>query len=70
MTKQAMVDIYESGKTPLLQVHDELAFSVCSEEEAVGYAEAMENAIKIKVPCKCDIDYGPSWGEATPLERN
>jgi DNA polymerase I-like protein with 3'-5' exonuclease and polymerase domains len=67
MTKQAMVDIYQAGKTPLLQVHDELAFSVSSEEEAIGYAKAMENAINIKVPCKCDIDYGPSWGEARPL---
>ena len=28
MTKQAMVDVCEAGDIPLLQIHDELAFSV------------------------------------------
>lgn len=28
MTKQAMVDVYKTGKIPLIQIHDELAVSV------------------------------------------
>jgi DNA polymerase I-like protein with 3'-5' exonuclease and polymerase domains len=68
MTKQAMVDVYREGKTPLLQVHDELACSVKNIEEAQHIARIMEHAVKIEVPSKCDIDMGPSWGEAVEIE--
>jgi len=61
--------MYQQGVTPLLQVHDELAFSVSSAEQALGYAEVMKNAIKLSVPSQCDIDLGESWGEAKPLEN-
>jgi DNA polymerase I-like protein with 3'-5' exonuclease and polymerase domains len=62
MTKKAMVDLYKEGILPLLQVHDELAFSVESEDEAKKLAEIMCNAIELKVPMKTDIELGPSWG--------
>ena len=62
MTKRAMVDLYQQGVVPLLQVHDELAFSVKNEEEAKELAETMCNAIQLKVPMKTDIEIGPSWG--------
>ena len=64
MTKQAMVDVYRAGTTPLLQLHDELACSVRDEGHAREIATIMENAVSIAVPSKCDIDLGPSWGEA------
>jgi len=57
-----MVDLYQQGVVPLLQVHDELAFSVKNEEEAKELAETMCNAIQLKVPMKTDIEIGPSWG--------
>jgi len=69
MTKKAMVDIYESGTTPLLQVHDELAFSVASIEQAKQLAEMMENALPLAVPSKCDIEIGPNWGEFSEVKR-
>jgi len=69
MTKKAMVDIYESGTTPLLQVHDELAFSVESSEQAKQLAEMMENALPLAVPSKCDIEIGPNWGEFSEVKR-
>ncbi len=69
MTKKAMVDIYESGTTPLLQVHDELAFSVASVEQAKQLAEMMENALPLAVPSKCDIEIGPNWGEFSEVKR-
>ena len=64
MTKKAMVDLYNQGILPMLQIHDELAMSVKSIEEAQMVANVMENAVPLEVPSKCDIEIGPSWGEA------
>lgn len=64
MTKQAMVTLHKNGITPLLQVHDELAFSVPTKERALELAKVMEEAIPLQVPSKCDVAVGPSWGEA------
>jgi len=64
MTKKAMVDVYKSGRLPMLQVHDELAMSVKSLDEAREIATIMESAVPLEVPSKCDVEIGPSWGEA------
>ena len=64
MTKQAMVNIYKSGKTPMIQIHDEMAMSVKNKAEAKEIAEIMEQAVLLEIPNKCDIELGPSWGEA------
>jgi DNA polymerase I-like protein with 3'-5' exonuclease and polymerase domains len=66
-SKAATVDLYKSGVVPLLQIHDELACSVESAEQAQDIARIMEQALPLRVPNKCDIDLGPSWGEAKPL---
>ena len=63
-TKSAMVKLFKAGFPPLLQVHDEIAISVNSREEAEAAAEIMLNAVKLEVPSKVDIEIGPSWGEA------
>ncbi len=65
MTKQAMVNIYEQGRLPLVQIHDEIAMSVKNREDAESVAKIMENAVPLEVPSKCDVEIGPSWGEAT-----
>jgi DNA polymerase I-like protein with 3'-5' exonuclease and polymerase domains len=65
MTKQAMVNIYKTGRVPLIQIHDEIAISVKNREEAKEIAEIMENAVTLEVPSKCDVEIGPSWGEAS-----
>jgi DNA polymerase I-like protein with 3'-5' exonuclease and polymerase domains len=67
MTKQAMVDLYEAGELPLIQVHDELGCSVLNADHARRIKKVMEEAIELRVPNKCDIDLGPSWGEAKEL---
>ena len=64
MTKQAMVNLYKSGKTPMIQIHDEMAMSVKNKAEAKEIAEIMEQAVLLEIPNKCDIELGPSWGEA------
>ena len=64
MTKQAMVNLYQAGKTPMIQIHDEMAMSVKNKAEAKKIAEIMEQAVLLEIPNKCDIELGPSWGEA------
>ena len=64
MTKKAMVDLYQMGHLPMLQVHDELCMSVKSREEAESIAKVMEDAVPLEVPSKCDVEVGPNWGEA------
>ena len=64
MTKKAMVDIYQSGRIPLIQIHDELAISVKSRPDAENISRIMENAVLLEVPNKCDVEVGSSWGTA------
>jgi DNA polymerase I-like protein with 3'-5' exonuclease and polymerase domains len=63
-TKAAMVALAKAGFTPILQVHDELALSVKNREGAQAAAEIMANAVRLEVPSRCDVEVGPSWGEA------
>jgi len=64
MTKKAMVDLYKMGKLPMIQIHDEIAMSVKNLDEAKEIAKVMTQAVPLEVPSKCDIEIGPSWGEA------
>jgi len=63
-TKAAMVALAKAGMRPILQVHDEVALSVKSREEAVEGAKIMAEAVRLEVPSRCDVEIGPSWGEA------
>ena len=64
MTKQAMVNLYKEGLVPLIQIHDEIAMSVTNKEQAKYIADIMTLAVPLEVPNVCDIEIGPSWGEA------
>jgi len=64
-TKAAMVALSKAGFNLLLQVHDEIALSVKNKEEALAAAEVMQNAVRLEVPSRVDVDLGQSWGEAT-----
>ena len=64
-TKQAMINCSKNGFEPLLQIHDELCFSINSEKDINSVKQIMENAIEdLKVPFKVDVALGRSWGEA------
>lgn len=68
-TKEAMAKIHEeTGKIPLLQIHDELAFSVASEKEARDLCTIMEDAVKLEVPSPSDISMGGNWGNLATLD--
>jgi len=63
MTKKAMLDLYNEGIVPHIQVHDELDISVESPEQAKKIIEIMENAVKLNIPNKVDYEEGNNWGE-------
>lgn len=63
-TKKAMVDADAAGYFLQLAVHDELDGSFGSVEEAKGLAECMMAAYPLGLPFRCDVEMGPSWGEA------
>ena len=71
--KVAMARIYQRLKSNnlkaklLLQVHDELNFSVPTEEKAIVekiVSEEMEQAYLMKVPLKVEFGWGENWLEA------
>ena len=70
LIKVAMLNIQrkiEAEQLPirmLLQIHDELVFELPTadaDEHAKWIEEGMTGAIKLDVPLKVDITYGPSW---------
>jgi DNA polymerase I-like protein with 3'-5' exonuclease and polymerase domains len=63
MTKKAMVDLYNEGIVPHIQIHDELDISVESETQAKKIIEIMENAVTLAVPNKVDYESGDTWGD-------
>ena len=62
-TKKAMVDCYAEGLKPLLTVHDELCFSIESQEQADRIVKIMETGLQLNVPSKVDAELGDNWGE-------
>jgi DNA polymerase I-like protein with 3'-5' exonuclease and polymerase domains len=62
-TKLAFAQCYEAGHKPMLQVHDELCFSVSSDEQAREITEIMENGMELKVPSKVDVALEKDWGD-------
>jgi len=41
-----------------------LALSVRTKDEALQAAQIMAECVKMEVPNRCDVEVGPSWGEA------
>ena len=62
--KSAMLALHKAGFNIMLQVHDEIALSVKSREEAEEAARIMREAVELAVPSKVDVEIGPSWGES------
>jgi len=71
--KKAMVDVQRKlsaggfGAKMILQVHDELCFSVPEAEMDAVQAlvkDTMENVVELRVPLVVDANYGANWGQA------
>ena len=62
MTKKAMVDLYEKGIIPHIQIHDELCLSVKSEEDIQTVKKIMESTIMLEIKNKVNYKKGKNWG--------
>jgi len=63
-TKQSMLDCYNAGHLPMLQIHDELCFNIKDEAHAKEIQSLMQNTIEFKVPSVVEYGLGESWGDA------
>ncbi len=63
-TKQSMLDCYDAGHLPMLQIHDELCFNIKDEAHAKEIQNIMQNTIEFKVPSVVEYGLGESWGDA------
>jgi DNA polymerase I-like protein with 3'-5' exonuclease and polymerase domains len=63
MTKKAMLDLYNEGIIPHIQIHDELDISVIDDNHAKKIVEIMENAVTLAIPNKVDYESGETWGD-------
>ena len=61
-TKKAMVECYKAGYQPMLQIHDELCFSI-EEGDEKEIAKIMETCVELLVPSKVDVAVTDNWGE-------
>jgi DNA polymerase I-like protein with 3'-5' exonuclease and polymerase domains len=63
--KKAMVDCHREGLVPMLTVHDELCFSVSSDQQAAQVVEIMEHGLDsvMKIPSRVDVALVSNWGE-------
>ena len=64
-TKQAMKDCMDRGHWPMLTVHDELCFSIESDEQVEEIRSLMENCTPgLTIPSRVDVGLGENWGSA------
>jgi DNA polymerase I-like protein with 3'-5' exonuclease and polymerase domains len=64
-TKMAMKLCFDHGYLPMLTVHDELCFSIKSEEDVPIIKELMENCVPdLSIPSVIDVGIGTDWGNA------
>lgn len=68
-TKMAMRDCYAEGHVPLIQMHDELGFSVGRREDGLRVCELMRDTVGLRVPVVVDEEYGANWGNANQTWR-
>ena len=69
-TKMAMVACAEAGLDIIIQVHDEIAFSVHDMKEAAEAAHIMRTCTPLELPSKVDVEIGPSWGHSMGWDGN
>ncbi len=62
MTKKAMVDLYEKGIVPHIQIHDELCISVNNQYTANIIQDVMETTIPLEISNKVNCKTGKNWG--------
>ena len=63
LTKKAMLECAKIGHLPLLQIHDELCFSIKNKDDVKVIKKKMEDGVEFLVPMKVDVAIGDNFGE-------
>ena len=64
-TKKAMQDCIDRGHWPMLTVHDELCFSIESDDQVSEIKNLMETCVPdMRIPSRIDVGLGDNWGLA------
>ena len=63
VTKKAMLECAKINHLPLLQIHDELCFSVADTKQIEQIKTIMENCVDFLIPMKVDVAIGDNFGE-------
>ena len=58
-----MVDLYEQGILPHIQIHDELCISIKDDKQAKLIKKTMEEAIPLLIKNKVNYKNGINWGK-------
>jgi DNA polymerase I-like protein with 3'-5' exonuclease and polymerase domains len=59
-----MVRAHAAGHLPLVQMHDEIGFSVSSAHQCAEIGVIMAEAVQLVIPVTVDMEVGKSWGLA------
>jgi DNA polymerase I-like protein with 3'-5' exonuclease and polymerase domains len=62
--KMAMAQCWEEGLVPMLQMHDELSFSMTDPDKGARVVEIMRTVYQCGVPFLVDAEWGTNWGNA------
>jgi len=62
--KMAMAQCWEEGLVPMLQMHDELSFSLHDPDQGARIEEIMRTVYTCSVPFLVDAEWGSTWGDA------
>ncbi len=62
--KLAMAQCWDEGLVPMLQMHDELSFSLSEEKAGERVSEIMRTCYTCSVPFLVDAEWGATWGDA------
>ena len=63
VTKKAMLECSKINHLPLLQIHDELCFSIADTKQIEQIKTVMENCVDFLIPMKVDVAIGDNVGE-------
>ena len=63
VTKKAMLECAKINHLPLLQIHDELCFSVADTKQIDQIKTVMESCVDFLIPMKVDVAIGNNFGE-------
>ena len=63
VTKKAMLECAKINHLPLLQIHDELCFSIADTKQIEQIKTVMENCVDFLIPMKVYVAIGDNFGE-------